>query len=112
MPCFCILQKCASLEELSEKLEGDLEESYESIDHLKTELAKREVGLEQGRYIRVCCLGGDWFCLYIRGASYYLILLVSVMGEQREEIEVEFREQLAEYDRKLSDAKREHTKSG
>lgn len=74
-------QKCASLEELSEKLEGDLEESYESIDHLKTELAKREVGLEQ------------------------------VMGEQREEIESEFREQLAEYDRKLSDAKREHTKS-
>lgn len=74
-------QKCASLEELSEKLEGDLEESYESIDHLKTELAKREVGLEQ------------------------------VMGEQREEIEAEFREQLAEYDRKLSDAKREHTKS-
>eukprot|EP00105_Crassostrea_gigas_P042074 XP_019926222.1 PREDICTED: coiled-coil alpha-helical rod protein 1 [Crassostrea gigas] len=74
-------QKCASLEELSEKLEGDLEESYESIDHLKTELAKREVGLEQ------------------------------VMGEQREEIELEFREQLAEYDRKLSDAKREHTKS-
>lgn len=112
MPCFCILQKCASLEELSEKLEGDLEESYESIDHLKTELAKREVGLEQGRYIRVCCLGGDRFCLYIRGASYYLILLVSVMGEQREEIEAEFREQLAEYDRKLSDAKREHTKSG
>lgn len=74
-------QKCASLKELSEKLEGDLEESYESIDHLKTELAKREVGLEQ------------------------------VMGEQREEIEAEFREQLTEYDRKLSDAKREHTKS-
>lgn len=41
-----------------------------------------------------------------------IILLVSVMGEQREEIEAEFREQLAEYDRKLSDAKREHTKSG
>lgn len=34
------------------------------------------------------------------------------MAEQREEIEAEFREQLAEYDRKLSDAKREQTKSG
>lgn len=41
-----------------------------------------------------------------------LFFLVSVMAEQREEIEAEFREQLAEYDRKLSDAKREQTKSG
>lgn len=97
---------------MSEKLEGDLEESNETIDHLKTELAKKEVGLEHGWYIRISCLGGDWFCLYVRGASCNFIFLVSVMAEQREEIEVEFREQLAEYDRKLSDAKREQTKSG
>jgi hypothetical protein len=34
------------------------------------------------------------------------------MTEQKSEIEAEFREQLAEYDRKLSDAKREHAKAG
>ncbi|XP_061176842.1 coiled-coil alpha-helical rod protein 1-like [Saccostrea echinata] len=74
-------QKCSCLEELSEKVQGELEEAYDNIDHLKTELAKREVGMEQ------------------------------VMSEQKSEIEAEFREQLAEYDRKLSDAKREHTKA-
>ncbi|XP_062572838.1 coiled-coil alpha-helical rod protein 1-like [Saccostrea cucullata] len=74
-------QKCSALEELSEKVQGELEEAYDNIDHLKTELAKKEVGIEQ------------------------------VIAEQKSEIEAEFREQLAEYDRKLSDAKREHTKA-
>ncbi|XP_048765311.2 coiled-coil alpha-helical rod protein 1-like [Ostrea edulis] len=74
-------QKCCNLEELCEKLQGELDEAYDNIDHLKTEAAKREVGLEQ------------------------------VVTEQKSEIEAEFREQLAEYDRKLSDAKREHAKA-
>ncbi|XP_022291591.2 coiled-coil alpha-helical rod protein 1-like isoform X1 [Crassostrea virginica] len=74
-------QKCSHLEEETERLQGELEESSDTVDHLKTELARREVGLEQ------------------------------VLVEQKAEIEAEFREQLAEYDRKLSDAKREQTKA-
>jgi hypothetical protein len=47
---FFFFQKCCNLEELCEKLQSELDEAYDNIDHLKTEAAKREVGLDQGKH--------------------------------------------------------------
>ncbi|CAC5399453.1 CCHCR1 [Mytilus coruscus] len=74
-------QQCNKLTEEVDRLNIELEDANEQIDNLKIELGKCQVTSDQ------------------------------VIEEQKTIIEQEFAEQLADLDRQLNDAKREHTKA-
>ncbi|CAG2199996.1 CCHCR1 [Mytilus edulis] len=79
---FCyFFQQCNKLTEEVDRLNIELEDANEQIDNLKIELGKCQVTSDQ------------------------------VIEEQKTIIEQEFAEQLADLDRQLNDAKREHTKA-
>ncbi|OPL20299.1 hypothetical protein AM593_08053, partial [Mytilus galloprovincialis] len=74
-------QQCNKLTEEVDRLNIELEDANEQIDNLKIELGKCQVTSDH------------------------------VIAEQKTIIEQEFAEQLADLDRQLNDAKREHTKA-
>ncbi|XP_076077577.1 coiled-coil alpha-helical rod protein 1-like [Mytilus galloprovincialis] len=74
-------QQCNKLTEEVDRFNIELEDANEQIDNLKIELGKCQVTSDQ------------------------------VIAEQKTIIEQEFAEQLADLDRQLNDAKREHTKA-
>ncbi|KAL5010146.1 hypothetical protein ScPMuIL_012451 [Solemya velum] len=74
-------RKCSSLDERLESAEKELEECNEQLEECRTELGRQQIALE------------------------------NCIEEQRASVQSEFVDQLAEMERKVNDARREHTKA-
>ncbi|XP_053390441.1 coiled-coil alpha-helical rod protein 1-like [Mercenaria mercenaria] len=74
-------QKCVKLSEKLEKCENDLDYANQNIEELKTSLGRQELNMQQ------------------------------ILEEQRHEVENQFSDRLADMDRQINEAKREHAKA-